>query len=282
MILTDVQDEDYGPFGRVIGVGSFLLDKSLDEVVLLTSLELMRRATASGATFGAQRIFRHVLLAWIERLQAKPYAPREVTVYPEDMAHVSGLDLDSVILALQELSDHLPMTGEHGWHGRVKFDLSPWLPLEDTNLLRSLHRLWMVEHVEAVQQHCEGAQLVLDTCLDSGDLPLALGAEALRRLAQLRERRACWEQRRRLTRPLHVEEALGNLWAFHDEVAELEYLHDCVVGLLSDPDGHHVPFSIIWRSQGPAKFQALSSAWMATVKPAFSGSNLRLVANRSM
>lgn len=276
-------EEEYGPFGRLVGAGSFLADAALDDVLMFTALELMKRAAAAGATPGAQGVLRHVLLVWMRCRRSGKYDPRTVQVFPVDLAHAGGQEIDDVQVALEGLAEHLPMARQDGWHGWVRFDLSPWLPLDDQELFQSMNRLWVVDHVEAVREHCAGARILIDSYLDDLNLAQARRPEAARRVADLRERRATWERRRRLTRPEFAEEALADLWTFHDEVAELEHLHDCVIGLLADPDGHADPFSRIWRSEGAAKLQALSLSPRSHAQPRVAtAAPLRLVDSPSV
>lgn len=245
-------DEDYGPIGSLIGAGSHLAGTELDELLSLISLELMRRATVAGLPEDASRVFRQVLLLWMRRLQASPYEPRRVVFQTSDFPE----DVEAVERGLEVLSRYLPVERETGWHGDVAVDLSPWLEHTDRRLIADIHRQWLSRHIAAVQRACHGAELMIESYLDP-NLPQSLRAGASERLVQLQARWDDLKGRLRYSRPLRFDEAMENPWALYDEVAELEHLHDCVVGLQADPDGAPMLFSELWKREGPAKLQAL-------------------------
>ncbi|MFN3932242.1 MAG: hypothetical protein ACK4JY_10885 [Brevundimonas sp.] len=250
--------EGYGSFGRLVGHGTFLSDEMAEDVVALVALDLMSQAVRVGMSGAGQIALRHVVLAWMKQRRSGEAEPRLVTVRPDDMAMLMDTGVDDVAAALTEIAVHLSIMQEAEWHGWVKFDLSPWLPLDDSRLFSELDRLWLLDHVSSVQDHCAEAKHFLDQQLDAPSTPDAARPEAVARIAELSTRRSAWEARRKLTKPSAIEDAMADLWTFHDEVAELEHLYDCVVGLLADADGYVEPFGHIWRTQGRAKLQALS------------------------
>lgn len=248
----DSLDEDYGPIGSVIGAGSHLAGTELDELLRLISLELMRRATAAGLPESASRTFRQVLLLWMRRLRASPYDPRRIVFQTSDFPE----DQDTIERGLKILGQHLLVDPEAGWHGDIAVDLSPWLDHTDRRLLADIHRQWLSRHIAAVQRACSGAEATIESYLDLS-LPQSQRVGARERLSQLQARWDDLRSRLRYSRPSRFHEAMEEPWALYDEVAELEYLHDCVVGLQADPDGVPTLFSELWKEEGPAKLQAL-------------------------
>ena len=250
--------EECGVFGRLVGHGTFLSERMADDLVALLALDLMTQAVKAGLTQAAQVAMRHVLLVWMQQRRAGAPGPMFVVVRPDDLAMVIDTGTDEIAAALREISDHLPMTQQQGWDGRVTFNLSPWIPLKDSPLGTELNRLWLLDHITAVQAHCQEAKHFLDQLLNAQSTPVADHPGAVARMVELRSRRAAWEARQKLTRDGAIEEAMADLWEFHDEVCELENLYDCVVGCLADADGYAEPFGLIWKEQGRAKLQALS------------------------
>ena len=164
------------------------------------------------------------------------------------------------------------MEKEAGWHGDIAVDLSPWLDHTDRRLLADIHRQWLSRHIAAVQRACSGAEATIESYLDLS-LPQSQRAGVRERLSQLQARWDDLRGRLRYSRPLRFHEAMENPWALYDEVAELEHLHDCVVGLQADPDGAPALFAELWTEEGSAKLQALG------LPPRFrpDGPNLRVV-----
>lgn len=250
--------EEYGSIERLVGQGTFLSGHMAEDVVALVALDLMAQGVRVGISESGQSALRHVVLAWMKQRRSGKAEPRMVTVRADDLAMSMDTDIDNVAAALTAIADHLPMMQEVEWYGWIRFDLTPWMPLDDSRLAGELDRLWSLDHVATVQEHCEEAKRFLDQQLDALSAPDALRPEAVARIAELNRRRAVWEARSRLTRSDAIDHALADLWTFHDEVAELEHLYDCVVGLLADAGSYVEPFSLIWRTQGAAKLQALS------------------------
>lgn len=127
----------------------------------------------------------------------------------------------------------------------------------DDQLIADLTRQWLKQHVRAVQHACYGAELMIENYLDPR-LPQSDRPGVRPRLSLLQERWDDLQSRLRLTRGTHLDEALADPWALYDEVAELEHLHDCVIGLQADPDGTPMLFSMLWKLERPSKLQALS------------------------
>lgn len=246
-------DEDYGPIGSLIGAGSHLLGADLDEVLSLLSLELMRRVTSAGLPEVGGRVFRQVLLLWMRKLRAEPYDPRRIVF---QIADIPRSDAAAVEEGLQILSGYLPIEQECDWHGDITVDLSSWLDPADRALIEDIHYHWLSRHVGAVQRACHGAELMIESYLDP-DLPQSQRPGAAERLADLQRRWDALRDRLKYSRPLQFYEAIENPWALYDEVAELEHLHDCVVGLQADPDGAPTLFSELWKREASGKLQAL-------------------------
>ncbi|AQR61862.1 hypothetical protein BZG35_09520 [Brevundimonas sp. LM2] len=256
--MLDDLIEEYGVFGRLVGRGTFLSDRMADDVVALVALDLMTQAVKAGMSQAGLVVLRHVSLAWMQQRRAGRDEPRFVSVRPDDLAMAIDTDVDSIMAALTEISAHLSMNQLWERDGRVTLNLSAWIPLDDSRLVTELDRLWLLDHVAAVQSHCHEAKHFLDQQLNAPTTPDAERPEAVARMAELRARRAAWEARQKLTLDGTIEEAMADLWKFHDEVAELEHLYDCVVGLLAEADGYLERFGLIWKEQGRAKLQALS------------------------
>lgn len=268
----DDLEEDYGPLGRMIGAGSHLHGPERDDLLCLAALELMRRGTAVGLPNTGARVLRSVLLLWIRRLKASPYGLRQIRFQIGDLA---GFELDEAEQGLAELGEHPPMEQESGWHGDLTLYLSPWFDEQDQVLVGDLNRHWLGRHVEAVQRACQGAELMIEGYLDP-ELPQSRRPGAMDRLTQLQDRWRQLKVRLHYSRPLQFEQAMENPWALYDEVAELEHLHDCVVGLQADPVGAPMLFAELWAQEGAAKLQALNLP-PACPEPRANGSDLRLV-----
>lgn len=247
-------DEDCGPLDRVIGGGSHLHGPERDDLLCLTALEVMRRGTAAGLPETGARVLRSVLLLWIQRLKASPDATRRICFQVGDL---TGFELDDAERGLAELAEQLPVEQTSGWHGDLILDLSPWLDERVHVLVGDLNRHWLGRHVQAVQRACTGAELMIESYLDP-ELNQSHRPGAMDRLTQLQARWSRLKARLHYSRPLHFEQAMEEPWALHDEVAELEHLHDCVVGLQADPAGAPTLFSELWMQEGSAKLQALN------------------------
>lgn len=272
MLELDDLEEDYGPLGRVIGAGSHLNGPERGDLLCLTALELMRRGTAAGLPEMGTRVLRFVLLLWMQRLKASPYGWRRLRFQTGELL---GLEPDEAEQGLAELGERLPIEQQSGWHGDLTVDLSPWLDEWDRVLVDDLNRHWLGRHVEAVQRACHGAALMIEGYLDP-ELPQSRRPGAMDRLTQLQDRWDRLKVRLHYSRPVQFEEAMENPWALHDEVAELEHLHDCVVGLQADPAGAPMLFAELWMQEGAAKLQALNLP-PAPADPRADGPDLRLV-----
>lgn len=251
---TGRDEEDDGAIGSLIGPGSYLEGDRLNELLSLVSIELMRRATKMGLADDGARALRQVLLLWMRKLHSTPYDPRRLGFF---VSEFSDPDRRRVERGLEMLGQCLPMVRQDGWAGKIVVDLSPWLNDTDEQLIADLRRQWLMEHVRAVQQACHEAELMIERHLD----PRLLQSErpgVRPRLTLLQERWDDLQNRLRLTRGEHLEEALADPWALYDEVAELEHLHDCVIGLQAEPDATPLLFSTLWQVEGPSKLQALS------------------------
>lgn len=259
---TDRYEEDYGAIGSLIGPGSHLEGDRLNELLALISIELMRRATKAGLEDEGARALRQVLLLWMRKLHSTPYNPRRLEFF---VSEFSDPDRKRVERGLELLSQCLPMVQKNGWASEIVVDLSPWLRDNDDALIADLHRQWLSQHIRAVQHACHGAELMIENYLDPR-LPQSSRPGVRARLTLLQERWTALKRRLRLTRRAHLREALADPWALYDEVAELEHLHDCVIGLQADPDGTPMLFSMLWRLEGPSKLQALSLSRLETGK----------------
>lgn len=268
----DDLEEDYGPLDRMIGAGSHLHGPERDDLLCLTALELMRRGTAAGLPEMGTRVLRFVLLLWMQRLKASPYGWRQIRFQVGDLL---GFEPDEAEQGLAELGEHFPIEQEAGWHGDLTLDLSPWFDEASHILVDDLNRHWLGRHVQAVQRACHGAELMIESYLDP-ELPQSRRPGATGRLTQLRDRWGRLKDRLHYSRPLQFEEAMENPGALHDEVAELEHLHDCVVALQADPVGPPLLFAELWTQEGAAKLQALNLP-PALADPRANGPNLRLV-----
>lgn len=251
---TNRCEEDCGAIGSLIGPGSHLEGDRLTELLSLISMELMRRATKVGLADDGARALRQVLLLWMRKLHSTPYDPRRLEFF---LSEFSDPDRKRIERGLEQLGQCLPMVRQDGWAGAIVVDLSPWLNDADEQLIADLHRQWLMQHVRAVQHACQAAELMIERYLDL-QLPQSDRPGARARLSLLQERWDELQSRLRLTRSAHLEEALADPWALYDEVAQLEHLHDCVIGLQADPDGTPVLFSMLWTLEGPSKLQALS------------------------
>lgn len=270
MVVTDdVEETGHGRFASLVGAGSRLEGDRLDDLLAFVSMELMRRAAQEGVTDAGLRVLRHVLLAWSRERKATPYAPRQVTV------RASGLPIDKQALraGLASLAEALPITVDPSDNEVINTDLAPWLRDDDIALMDEFERVWLWRHVAAVQDACQHAEATIDLYLGPNAIE-ALRSDVRGRMERLRDWWADLEIRLTYTRPDHFDEAVNDLWAFHEQVAELERLHDLVVGLLTDPDSIMPPFAQVWKQEGSAKLQALGlpPRSPSTVKP-----ELRLV-----
>jgi hypothetical protein len=190
----------------------------------------------------------------MRKLHATPYNPRRLEFF---VSEFPDPDRKRVERGLELLAQWLPMVRHDGWDGEIMVDLSPWLNDADDQLIADLHRQWLMQHVRAVQQACYEAELMIERYLDL-QLPQSDRPAARARLSLLQERWDELQSRLRLTRGDYLDEAFADPWALYDEVAQLEHLHDCVIGLQADPDGTPVLFSMLWTLEGPSKLQALS------------------------
>ena len=269
---ADAVDEGCGPLDRMIGGGSHIHGPERDDLLCLTALEVMRRGTAAGLPETGARVLRSLLLLWTQRLKASPDVTRRICFQVGDL---TGFGLDQAEQGIEELGEHLPLEQASGLHGDLTLDLAPWLDERDHVLLGDLNRHWLGRHVQAVQRACYGAELMIESYLDP-ELTQSRRPGANDRLTQLQDRWRRLKTRLHYSRPLQFEQAMENPWALHDEVAELEHLHDCVVGLQADPVGAPMLFSELWMQEGSAKLQALNLP-AAPVDPRANGPDLRVV-----
>lgn len=140
-------------------------------------------------------------------------------------------------------------------------------------MMDEFDRVWLWRHVAAVQDACQHAETTIDLYLGSAateDLP----RHAATRLGRLNAWWSDLQSRLTWTRRDHFAEAVKDTWAFHEQVAELERLHDAVVGLLTDPEMAMQPFGWIWKHEGAAKLQALG---LSLPSPPAAKPQLRLV-----
>lgn len=269
---ADAVYEDYGPLDRIIGGGSHIHGPERDDLLCLTALEVMRRGTAAGLSETGARVLRSLLLLWIQRLKAAPDSTRRFRFQVGDLI---GFELDQAERGIEELGEHVPIEQTSGLHGDLTLDLSPWLDERDHVLVGDLNRHWLGRHVQAVQRACHGAELMIESYLDP-ELTQSHRPGAMDRLTQLQDRWRRLKVRLHYCRPLQFGLAMENPWSLYDEVAELEHLHDCVVGLQADPVGAPMLFSELWMQEGSAKLQALNLP-AAPVEPQSNRPDLRLV-----
>ena len=247
-------EEGYGPIGSLIGAGSHLEGERLNDLLGLVSLELMRRATAAGLAEEGARALREVLLLWMRKHRKTPYDPLRVVVYLSEFGAQNQKRLER---GLRLLGECLPVTRQDNRSSVFEVDLSPWLRDDDHELISDLHHHWLAEHVRVVQSACHGAELMIASCLDLR-LPQSQRPGIEPRLTILRKRWEALKLRLKLTRSAHLQAAMRDPWAMYEEVAELEHLHECVVGLQMDPDATPFLFSDLWKAEGRSKLQALA------------------------
>lgn len=250
---NDVEETGYGRFASLVGAGSRLEGDRLDDLLTFVSLELMRRAAQERVTDAGLRVLRHVLLAWSRERKATPYGPRQVKLRTSDLPIVGGEVLRA---GLASLAEALPVVADPRDEQVLTIDFGPWLRDEDIALMDEFERVWLWRHVAAVQDACQRAEVTIDLYLGPNAIE-APDPDAKRRTDRLRDWWAGLETRLTYTRPDHFDEAVDDLWAFHEQVAEVERLHDLVVGCLTDPDGIMPPFAQVWKQEGSAKLQAL-------------------------
>lgn len=243
----------HGRLASLVGAGSRLEGDPLEDLLSFISLEIMRRAAEERVSGAGLRVLRHVLLRWSRQRKASPYALTRVIVRASDLRL---LDHHAAQAGIASLASVLPVTSAPEAADVLTIDFAPWLSDDDIALMNEFEQVWLWRHVAAVQDACQHAEATIDLYLGPDALE-DLPPHAMPRMTRLREDWTDLRARLTWTRPDHSADAVRDPWAFHEQVAELERLHDAVVGLLTDPEMAMQPFGWIWKQEGSAKLQAL-------------------------
>lgn len=219
----------------IIGDGTHLAGKELDDLLALAALNMMRRALQQGLKPLGAEVLQMLLVHWRRRIVYNPYQGCRVVADSADLADLMGWTEDHVIEGLRELLPFLDVADQDDYLlGTVDAGLDRLLADDAQGLGERLDRFWRVNHVRsAVAEIDDEIQAVL-TGLKTLQYTGVAREDA--RIEALNRRWSDFETNRRFTLANALEEAIDDMPGFQQEVLEFELIHDLIIGFAYDGD----------------------------------------------
>lgn len=219
----------------IIGDGTHLAGKELDDLLALAALNMMRRAQQQGLKPLGAEVLQMLLVHWRRRIVYNPYQGCRVVADSMDLADLMDWTEGRVIEGLQELLPFLEVADQDAYLvGNIDVGLDPLLVDEAQSLGERLDRFWRVSHVRSAMAEIDdamnGVVTALKTLAYTGDIREDARVEALNR------RWSDFQTSRCLTLEDTLEAAIDDMPGFQQEVLEFELIHDLIVGFRYDGD----------------------------------------------